>query len=192
MTEPSESTGHGRFLEGDRIYLRDVNVGDVNENYYRWMNDPEVTQYLETRYVPRYVPRSLNNIREFVEAMDGKTDEIFLAICVKEHDRHIGNIKLGPINWVHRFGDISLLIGERDCWGRGYGAEAIGLLVRFAFRVLNLHKLRAGCYADNVGSMKAFEKNGFKREALLERQWFVDGEWVDQVLLGIENLPRTA
>jgi ribosomal-protein-alanine N-acetyltransferase len=183
VTELDDSAICGRFLEGGRIYLRNVNLGDVNGSYYRWMNDPEITQYLETRFLPR----SMNNIRAFVESMEGNSDEIFLAICLTKDDRHIGNIKLGPINWIHRFADISLLIGERDCWGRGLGAEAIGLVVGFAFGVLNIHKLKASCYADNVGSMKAFEKNGFEREGALVRQWFSGGRWVDEILLGVEN-----
>src|SRR3954447_25913603 len=98
------------FLTGPRLCLREVRRSDVNENYYHWLNDPEVTRYLETRYVPR----SLENIRAFVEHLDGNRDEVFLAICLKDGDRHIGNIKLGPINWVHRYSDISLLIGEKD------------------------------------------------------------------------------
>jgi len=171
------------FLSGERIYLREVNVTDVNANYYRWMNDPEVTQYLETRYSPH----SLERIRQFVESKDGQGDEIFLAMCLKEGNRHIGNIKLGPINWVHRFADISLLIGEKDCWGKGYASEAIGLILQLAFQNLNLHKLRANCYAENEGSRKAFRKNGFREEGCLKSQWFVKDHWVDEIYLGIEN-----
>ena len=189
----STDVGHGRgvvatdvktrnwFLTGERLYFREVRLSDVNENYYHWLNDPEVTQYLEVRYVPH----SLDNIRDYVTAMDGKNDEIFLAICLKENDRHIGNIKLGPINTIHRCGDVSLLIGEKDCWGQGYATEAIRLLCRFAFGVRNLRKLNAGVYAANQGSKRAFEKAGFREEGRLRGQALVGGQPMDHILLGL-------
>ncbi len=171
------------FMEGKKIYLREVRLSDVNEHYYRWLNDPEVNRYLETRYSPQ----SIENIKKYVEKMDGKDDEIFLAICLKENDRHIGNIKLGPVNRIHGFADISLLIGERDYWGKGLATEAIALIVRYAFGTLNLHKLRAGCYSENYGSAKAFIKNGFEKEGLLKEQWAVNNARTDEILLGLIN-----
>ena len=104
---------------------------------------------------------------------------------MKKKGQHIGNIKLGPINWIHRFGDISLLIGEKDCWVKGYASEAIALITSFAFNVLNLHKLRAGCYSNNLGSARAFEKVGYIREGLLKKQWLQNGEFQDEILLGL-------
>jgi [ribosomal protein S5]-alanine N-acetyltransferase len=177
------------FITGKRIYLREVRLSDVNENYYRWLNDPEVTRYLEVRYIPR----SLENIRKYVEAMNGNPDEIFLAICLKKDDMHVGNIKLGPINWIHGFADMSLVIGEKAVWGRGIAAEAIRLLSRFAFDVLNLHKLRSGCYEENRGSIKAFLKAGFAPEGTLKKQWQVNGKFQDEVLFGLcrDNLYQT-
>lgn len=169
------------FIEGKQIYLREVRISDVNENYYRWLNDSEVNRYLETRYIPR----SIQNIREFVEKMDGNPDEIFLAICLKENDLHIGNIKLGPINWIHRFADISLLIGEKAYWGKGIATEAIMAVTRFAFDVLNLNKLQAGCYSKNIGSAKAFIKTGFTQEGVLKNHWIVSGEYQDEIILGL-------
>ena len=175
------STNGSYFIEGERIYLREVRITDVNENYYKWLNDSAVNQYLETRYVPQ----SLENIKNYVEKMDGNPDEIFLAICFKENDQHIGNIKLGPINWIHRFADISLLVGEKSYWGKGIATEAIKILVKFGFDVLNLHKLKAGCYSNNIGSSKAFTKVGFVQEGLLTKQWIVNGQYQDEILLGL-------
>ena len=172
---------YGKFISGDRIYLREVRLSDVNEQYYNWLNDPEINQYLETKFVPR----SLENIAEFVKSMDGNQNEPFFAICLKEDDRHVGNIKIGPINWLHRSGDISLFIGDKRLWGKGVATEAIGLVTDFGFRVLNLNKIKAGCYGGNLGSAKAFEKCGFVREGLLREQFISHGEKVDMIIMGI-------
>ncbi len=172
-----------RFLKGNLIYLREVRISDVNDNYYQWLNDPEVNQYLEIRFSPM----SKEIIAEFVRSMDGNPNSIFLAICTIANDLHIGNIKLGPINWTHRFADISLIIGDKRYWKKGVATEAIGLITRFAFENLNIHKVKAGCYAENIGSLKAFEKNGFQREGLLKQHRFFMGKFVDQVILGLIN-----
>ncbi|MBI9074761.1 MAG: GNAT family N-acetyltransferase [Desulfatibacillum sp.] len=170
-----------KFIKGDRIYLREVRESDVNDNYYRWMNDPGITKYLEVRYVPH----SVEQILSYVRSLDGNRNEIFLAICDPENNLHIGNIKLGPINWIHGFGDISLIIGETGYWGKGIATEAISLISAYAFNILNLNKVRAGCYADNKGSEKAFIKAGFSREGVLKNQWRMDCKFQDEILLGL-------
>lgn len=180
MIKPLELQGR-YFLEGERIYLREVRPSDVNENYYRWMNAPEVTKYLESRFHPN----SLESLREYVAGKLGDRENVFLAIVLKDGDRHIGNIKLGPINWIHRFADIGILVGEQDCWGKGYASEAIRLIAVYAFRTLNLHKLTAGCYEENQGSVKAFLKIGFVIEGVRKDYFYSDGAYTDHVLLGM-------
>ena len=168
-------------LKGERLYLRPVTLDDVNAAYERWMNDPEVVRYLEVRG-----PQSRQAIADYVRKMAGKSDEPFFAMCLAAGDRHIGNIKLGPINSYHKSADISLVIGEKDCWGKGYATEAIALVAKHAFHTLKLEKLRAGCYAPNEGSAKAFEKCGFKREGLLRGQVVCDGARTDLITLGLQ------
>ena len=168
----SSNSGDVRhFLEGERIYLREVRASDANENYYRWMNDPEVTQYLESRFYPN----SLESLREYVASKTGDREEVFLAIVLKDGDRHIGNIKLGPINWIHRFADVGILIGEQDCWGKGYATEVIRLVMHYAFSVLNLHRLTAGCYSLNQGSAKSFQKAGFVVDGVRRHLFLLQG-----------------
>ncbi len=179
-TERNMAHGCG-LLTGERIYLREVRRADVNERYYAWLNDPEVNQFLETRFVPQ----SLEQIADFVASKDGKVDEPFLAICLRESDEHIGNIKLGPINWRHRYADVSLFIGEKAHWGRGYATEAIALITRFAMQTLALNKLRASCYEENQGSAKAFEKCGWRQEGLLRQHFFSGGVPTNAIVLGV-------
>lgn len=169
------------FLEGKRICLREVRPSDVNERYYRWMNDPEITRFLESRFAPN----AIENLRDYVAGKLEDRDNIFLAIVLKEEDRHIGNIKLGPIQWIHRLADIGLLIGEKDCWGKGYATEAIQLVSHYAFNVLNLHKVAAGCYGPNEGSARAFRKAGFVVEGVRKEQFYANGSYVDDILLGL-------
>jgi len=169
------------FLQADKIYLREVRESDVNETYYTWLNDPLIRQFLETRYIPR----SIENIQEFVRLKSGDANEPFFAICCNETHSHIGNIKIGPINWNQQRADISLLIGEKSYWGQGIATQAIALVTEFAFSQLNLNKLQAGAYHENLGSIKAFLNNKFKKEGYIEEITKVNNKSVDMVVLGI-------
>lgn len=171
------------FLEGKNIYLREVRITDVNDNYYNWMNDNEVTKYLESRFYPQ----SKEKIEEYVRSINSDPNYVFLAIIEKKNNTHIGNIKLGPINWFHRVADVGLLIGEKTVQGKGYATEAIRLITEYAFKRLNLHKLTAGCYKENVGSQKTFKKNGYIVERIRKKHCFCDGKYTDVILMGIIN-----
>jgi len=170
----------GGVVRAARLYLRPMRETDATETYCGWLNDPEVNQYLESRFERATV----DSVREFIREKTGDEREPFFAIVLNDGDRHIGNIKLGPINPIHRFAEIGLLIGEKDCWGRGYAAEAIDAVTRHAFESLGLHRVSAGCYADNEGSARAFEKAGFSREGVRRSCCLSNGRYVDVILLG--------
>ena len=169
------------LLQGERIYLRKVSPDDVNEAYCRWMNDSSTNRFLESRFYSH----SPETLREYIVNKQGDSLNAFFAIVLKEGNRHIGNIKLGPIDSNHRLADIGILIGEKDCWGKGYASEAISLVVGYAFNTLSLHKVTAGCYAPNKGAIRAFEKIGFIQEGVRKAHCIFEGDYVDDVLLGL-------
>jgi RimJ/RimL family protein N-acetyltransferase len=171
------------YMLGERIYLREVRLTDVNQDYCRWMNDPEVTKYTESRFSSY----EIDSLTESVRQKLADCNSVFLTIMRKDTEQHIGNIKLGHIDWPHRLADIGVMIGDKECWGNGYATEAISLVVQFAFQELNLHKLTAGFYAANKGSERAFLKNGFVVEGIRKRHRFCEGNYVDTVLLGLLN-----
>ena len=118
--------------------------------------------------------------------INDKNNYLF-AIIENCSNQHIGNIKLGPINFIHSYADISYFIGQKDCWGNGYASEAIRLLTNFGFKKLNLHKIRAGVYASNVASQKTLEKSGYKFEAKFLRCLKNGDNWEDHFWYGIFN-----
>ena len=168
-------------LRSERLHLRPLTASDVTDAYIGWLNDPEVTRYLETRHSPQ-TPAS---VLAFVEAVNARADEHLFAIVLNAGDRHVGNIKVGPVHPRHRVGDVSLLIGARDVWGRGIAAEAISLLSRYAFTALGAQKLSASLYAANVGSERAFLRAGWRREGLRAAHYDLAGERSDVVELGL-------
>lgn len=168
-------------LADERIYLREVTPADVNETYLGWLNDPDVNRFLETRFVDQ----SLDRIADFVRRMRQAEDTTLFAICLRNGDTHIGNIKIGPVNPHHLQADVSLFIGEKTHWGRGLGAEAIRTVTAHGFRDLGLNKLSAGAYAANTSSIKAFEASGWRREGELKNHYIFEGAPMDIVILGL-------
>lgn len=166
-------------LTGAQVHLRPLKVSDVTERYCAWLNDPIINQFLESRFQMHTV----QSIRTFVENVLSDPAYAFFAICLNNGGQHVGNIKLGPISEQHKFSDIGLIIGERECHGKGIATEAIRLIKEYAFAGLGLHKLTASAYENNVGSIKAFVKAGFEIEGRRCRQYQYNNEYVDSVLL---------
>ena len=169
------------MLQSSRLLLRALQPSDLNATYLSWLNDPEVNRYLETRFLPQ----TLESIQTYWQTHRDDPNSPWFAICLRSDGRHIGNIKLGPIQWLHRRADLSLFIGDRSCWGQGYASEAIALLRDWTFRELDLQKLNAGVYSGNIGSRKAFEKCGFELEGILRQEVVSAGERLDVWRLGL-------
>lgn len=151
-----------------RLDYRELQAEDVSADYTAWLNDTDINRFLETRFSPQ----DEASIRAFVTAQAATPDAFLLRIGLRNCDTHIGNIKLGPISHAHASAEISLLIGSRAHHGKGYATEAIRAVTEWGFAAHGLARIEAGCYADNLGSLRAFLKvgytvEGFRRAAVI-------------------------
>ncbi len=170
-----------KILEGSTIYLRQIQEDDCGDRYVSWLNDPEVNQYLETKW-------SLQNkdtVLEFVRDQRQNSHSYLFAIIYRENDVHIGNIKIGPIYKYHKYASLSYFIGEKQFWNRGIATEAIKLACKFGFEDLCLHRIESAAYSCAIGSWKALEKCGFVREAVLRKQVLYNQEYIDVYKYGL-------
>ena len=163
--------------EGPRILLRPVTLDDAGKQYCNWLNDPEVNQYLETRFEEQ----TIQSIREYVKAMRNDPDVLFQAIILKHGNFHIGNIKLGPVCVRYRRSEISFFVGDKQFWGQGLATEAVGLLTDYALNKLKLIKAAGGVYSNNKGSQRVFEKLGYELEGVLKNHYLSGNVWVDRL-----------
>ncbi len=163
----------------ERVELFLLEPRHVTDEYVGWLKDPAVNRYLESRFVPHDTASTL----AYVARMHADANALMLGIRSIALDRHVGNIKLGPIDRNHGLGEIGLMIGDRSAWGRGIASDAIAVVCEIAARQLELRKLTAGSYASNVGSAKAFEKAGFRVEAIRKDHFLLDGRGEDLLLM---------
>ncbi len=178
---PGRALQNGELLAGRQVGLRSVTPADCTSRYLRWLQDPEVARFLETRWTEQTMP----GILAFVQQAIQSDDIHLLAIIELASGEHVGNIKIGPIQRHHRYADVSYFIGERSRWGRGYATEAIALAVGFAFERLGLHRLQAGIYASNQASGRALERVGFQLEGVLRHKLRLDDHWEDHMIYGL-------
>lgn len=158
--------GPGEWLEGERVRLRLVELTDCTDDYVAWLGDEEVNRYLETRWSVQ----TLSSIREFVAAMLVSHHSYLFGIFDREAGRHVGNVKLGPIERRHLYADVSYFLGDRSAWGKGYATDAVVCATRFGFDRAGLHRVQAGFYETNVGSQRVLEKAGFVYEGRLAKK----------------------
>lgn len=164
--------------DGVSLFLLDES--HVGEAYVSWLNDARVNRYLESRFTTH----SVASTREFVRNCRDSSTTLMLGMRYEGlGNRHVGNIKIGPIDRRHGLGEVGILIGEPEAWGRGIGRTAIDVVSDIARDQLGLRKLTAGCYAGNVGSQRAFLGAGFDIEGRRRDHFLLDGQSEDLVLM---------
>ncbi|MCJ8320011.1 MAG: GNAT family N-acetyltransferase [Colwellia sp.] len=159
------------------LYLQYISIDDANKIYVDWLNDPLINQYLETRFHIQ----NINSIREFISSMIANPNEHLFTIRTTCNEQHIGNIKVGGINTTHNIADVSLFIGDKDSWGKGFATKAIQLISRYALENLQLRKLCAGAYKPNIASTRAFLKAGYINDGFLANHYLLNGQPCDLV-----------
>ena len=168
-------------IVGKTIYLRILASEDVGDNYVKWMRDEETVRFLESRWKTY----TLENLKEYVRKInESHTDSLF-GIFLRENNEHIGNIKIGDIDQVHQHGNVGIMIGDKNSWGKGCAKESIQLATKYAFEELNLNKLTAGIYANNISCYKAFLKAGYNEAERLKGHLFCKSKYVDRILVEI-------
>ena len=165
-----------------KITLRKLNLSkDISNKYLNWMNDVEVHKYTEQKYFKH----SLTKINKFVQEKNKSKYEFLYGIFLrkKNFNIHIGNIKLGPINFIHKTGEISYFIGDKELWGKGCTTLAIKEVAKIA-KKMGLKKLKAGLYEMNIGSKKVLEKNNFKLEGKMKSEIIYKGKRYNRYWFG--------
>ena len=169
------------FLEGEKVVLRPLRESDIEGTYSEWLNDAEVCEgNLHHRY-PQTREDTLNYIRYALTTRD----ELILAIVDKASETHIGNIALQHISPFHRHAELSILVGDKDYWGKGYAKEACRLIMQHGFTALNLHRIYTGAMDHNLGMIKLAESLGMQPEGSRREHLFKDGQFRDEVLHSI-------
>jgi|APSaa5957512535_1039671.scaffolds.fasta_scaffold104475_2 [ribosomal protein S5]-alanine N-acetyltransferase len=168
------------FIENSELYLRSMIEGDLPE-WTSWFNNPKTTSYMNKGFSPV----TIEDQEKRLEVLNNDKKNIQLAIILKDKDILIGILGLHKIDWIHRHADISIVLGNNKYKGKGYGSQAISMIVEHAFNKLNMHKLTSGMWSNNHASEKIFISNGFIKEGCKKEQFFYQDAYVDELNYGL-------
>jgi len=146
----------------------------------RWSRD---TEYHRLGDNDPACPQSTKQAKEWL-GHDSDSHFSFMIRALTD-DRLIGGVGLWLESWAHGEAWVGIGIGERECWGLGYGTDAMLIVVRYAFTELNLRRVSLGVFAHNPRAIRSYEKAGFRREGLIRGDCRRDGQRWDSVFMGI-------
>ena len=168
-------------IEGRKIYLKTLTEKNATKEYCSWLNDPKVNKYLETRKA------TIPELKKYIREKNKNPNCLFLGIFFKKNNKHIGNIKLEPIDFKNHQATLGILIGDKNYWGKGMGKEATKLLVNYAFRKLNLKEINLGVISENERAIEVFKKVGFKIDRREKRAVRHDETLFDRIIMSIKK-----
>ena len=194
-------------LEGKVIRLRAVKEEDLSL-VVRWMNDPEVRYWLHHSDRPDATVETVRgrfgltddgfpNLVWMIETLrvlpqtQSPTQGGLLRVLPDDpahsgqaEGRPVGHVGLLGVDAHHKRAELAISIGEKECWSRGYGTDAISAVLRHGFATLGLRRIDLHTDADNARGIRCYEKAGFVREGVMRERRLRYGEPVDMVVMG--------
>jgi len=170
------------MIYGERIRLRAAERSDI-PLFLEWFNDPEVLHGLSL-----YLPMSQAQEEKWFEKMlERPQDEQPMTIETRDGDEWvaIGNLGLVSIDNKARSSEVGIAIGNKAYWNKGYGTEAMTLLLKHSFETLNLHRVMLRVFSNNPRAIRCYEKCGYQHEGALRKAHYQEGIYHDVLLMGI-------
>lgn len=150
------------------------------DNAIRWLNDPEVTEFVLIGDMP--ITRAFEE-SWFKRIADSMTD---INFAIETHDgKHIGMTGVHEINYRHGHAITGTIIGEKELWGKGLGTDVVAVRTRYCFEVLGLRVLESGYLEGNERTPKMLAKSGFKEVGRIPQRYWKRGKYRDHILMAV-------
>ena len=171
------------LFSGKLVRLSSEDPQVLAKAFTQWSNDSEYLRLLDTD-----PPRawSVTKRKQWLEKdLENPERNYLFSIRTLAGDRLIGFIGLGGIHWTNGDAWVGIGIGDREYWGKGYGSEAMGLILGYAFTELNLHRVSLDVFEYNPRAIRSYEKAGFQHEGRQRQCMLREGRRWDLLFMGI-------
>lgn len=169
------------LIEGDKIYLRPITIEDT-ELIVKWRNSKNVVK----NFIYRKPISKQEHIDWFKTKVEtGKVHQFI--ICGKEDDTPLGSVYLQNFDDENKKAEYGIFIGEQGVYGCGIGTAALGLLLKYGFEELHLHKIFGRILSYNKASIVIAQKLGCVQEAYLKEEIFINGKYEDLIFMAKIN-----
>jgi len=179
MTASKYGPEGGQAFKAEHVALTPLSTDDLS-TLAAWINERE-----QVLFNAPYKPVHEEQHKAWFQSIHQRNDLVIFGIRLLHDNKLIGSCQLHGINHVHRSAELQIRIGDTSQRGQGYGMEAVRLLQEFAFKDLNLHRVYLHVFSTNKAAIRLYEKVGFVREGLLRQAAYIDGRYVDVVVMGI-------
>jgi len=156
-------------LYGEKVLLRPFAEADIEESYISWLNDPAVVQFSNQRFTTHDHENCSRYLASFTD-----TKNLFMSVRLLSNDQPIGTMT-AYVAPYHGTVDVGLLIGDKACWGMGYGQDAWNTLTIWLLDRQDIRKLTAGTSVANKGMIKLMERSGMVLECRRKEQELIGG-----------------
>ena len=163
-----------------KILLKELHENNVTAEYIHWLNSESVNKYTEQRFFKH----TNKSVKDFVVEKKKSKKEFLYGIFVGSHKKHVGNIKIGPINKIHKTAYISYFIGNEEYRFKGIMSKVFNEIFKKAKNNFKLKKIQAGIYQNNISSKKLLEKNKFKLEGTFLSQLIYKRKRYNKLIYG--------
>jgi RimJ/RimL family protein N-acetyltransferase len=170
------------MLKGEKVKLGPVKREYI-ESYLKWLNDPDLTQYLSG-----FLPLTRMKEEDWIENLKNRNDTIVFGILLLDEnsgEKLIGNCGLHEIDWKNRVAEVGIMIGEKELHGKGYGTEAMEIILEYGFETVNLNRIQLHVYDFNIRAIKSYNKIGFIEEGRMRQAQFKNGKYHDMILMSM-------
>jgi RimJ/RimL family protein N-acetyltransferase len=175
-----------QLFDGEHIRLGAIDHEGDAEIESNWTHNADYLRLVSGEIARPHTPAQIKKKYEAIEKeMEEGKDLFYFTIRTRSDDRLIGFAKLSEVEWSNGSGNIQLGIGDAKNRRKGYGAEALKMLLRFAFSELNLHRLAAEIPEYNAGAIRFFEMHGFVEEVRRRQALNRGGRRWDVIHLGL-------
>jgi RimJ/RimL family protein N-acetyltransferase len=176
----SEQTGKPvRFLIGEKVYLRPIGLDDT-DLYFRMLFHPDVRRLTGTQ-----ANFTREQIHRYIEGKSQDTSTVLLLIARKDTDEVIGDVALQDIHRNNRSANIRIAIIGEENQGKGYGSEALRLMLDYGFGICNLHRIELNVFSYNERAIHVYEKLGFQREGVQRDALYYDHRYHDSIIMSM-------
>lgn len=169
------------MYKGEKIRLREYKKEDI-KLAQEYVNDSEIKRLLNPGIPFLY---TYEDEEKWYENLSASKDTYNFAIETLEDKKYIGGCGINEVDWKNSYVVVGIFIGDKDYLGKGYGTDAMKVLMHFIFEQMNIHKIKLNVFSFNKRAIKSYEKCGFKVEGILRDELFVDGKYHDEVSMGI-------
>ena len=164
---------------GSLVYFRPLERADIERGWHGWINDPVANEHLLGAF-----PVTKDELNRYYDTSQPPSSVMF-AVCTKEDEKYIGNVRLGSIDWVNRICTYGRLLGDPAYRGKGYGTDALILLLRYGFHTLGMNRIWSTADSMNDISLRSNEKVGMKQEGRMRQALYRDGAYRDTIILSM-------